>query len=66
MLSTKEGIEMEFHTNKYNQQILKPKNVIEYNKSKIRVDLADQMSSYSSCLRKSIKWFHKLMFELIC
>jgi len=38
---------------------------IDYNRIKQGVDLADQMSSYHSPLRKSIRWFHKLAVELL-
>ncbi|XP_072400848.1 uncharacterized protein [Diabrotica undecimpunctata] len=44
---------------------LKPKSVIDYNKAKKGVDISDQMSSYYTCLRKSIKWYKKAMFEVI-
>ena len=44
---------------------LKPKTVIEYNKGKADIDLSDQMGAYASVLRKGIKWYRKLAFELL-
>ncbi|GBP12693.1 PiggyBac transposable element-derived protein 4 [Eumeta japonica] len=38
---------------------------ISYNKAKGAVDLSDQMTSYSSPLRKTVKWYKKLGMELI-
>ncbi|KAL6418730.1 hypothetical protein ACFW04_011833 [Cataglyphis niger] len=42
----------------------KPKIVAEYNKAKTSIDLSHQMSAYSSPLRKTLKWYKKLAFEL--
>ena len=44
---------------------LKPKAVIEYNKGKAGIDLSDQIGAYASVLRKGIKWYRKLAFELL-
>ena len=44
---------------------LKPKAVIEYNKDKAGINLSDEMSAYASVLRKGIKWYRKLAFELL-
>lgn len=43
----------------------KPKAVIEYNEGKSSIDLSDQMSSYGSALRKSLRWYKKLGIEFI-
>ncbi|XP_049878455.1 piggyBac transposable element-derived protein 2-like [Pectinophora gossypiella] len=43
----------------------KPKMIIAYNRAKGAVDMSDQMSAYSSPLRKTIKWYKKLGIELI-
>jgi len=67
MLSTKHGIEM-IDTGKKNRNgvpILKPKIIIEYNSGKARIDLSDQLSSYSSPIRKSIRWYHKVATEIL-
>jgi len=42
----------------------KPKIVAEYNKAKTCIDLLDQMSAYSSPLRRTLKWYKKLVFKL--
>lgn len=43
----------------------KPAAVIDYNKSKSFIDLSDQIKAYSSCLRKSIKWYRKMAIEIL-
>lgn len=45
--------------------VRKPKMVLEYNKCKASVDMSDQMTAYSTPLRKSVKWYKKLAIELI-
>lgn len=55
-------------TNKVNRQgeeICKPQCVIDYNKAKKGVDYSDQMSSYHTVIRKSLKWYRKVLFELL-
>lgn len=44
--------------------IQKPEAIVEYNFGKISVDLSDQMSSCSSALRKSIRWYKNLTIEI--
>lgn len=39
--------------------------VIDYNSAKQGIDLSDQMSSYFSTLRKTIRWYHKIAFEFL-
>ncbi|XP_047366077.1 uncharacterized protein LOC124955543 [Vespa velutina] len=39
--------------------------VVDYNLGKSSVDLSDQMTAYSSPLRKTIKWYRKLAIELL-
>lgn len=39
--------------------------VIHYNKVKSGIDIADQLSSYHSAIRKSIRWYHKVADDLI-
>nr|CAH7725064.1 unnamed protein product [Callosobruchus chinensis] len=45
--------------------VLKPKCITDYNKDKKGVDISDQMSSYYTALRKGLKWYRKIGFELI-
>lgn len=39
--------------------------ILDYNKSKGSVDMSDQMSSYLSPLRKTVKWYRKLGIEIL-
>lgn len=64
MLSTKHSDRMSTITKK-GKQVTKPKMFFDYNKSKGSVDMSDQMSSYSSPLRKTIKWYRKLGIEIL-
>ena len=50
--------------NRLNEDIKKPMAVIEYNNAKRGVDISDQMSSYYTCVRKTIKWYKKVFFEI--
>jgi len=43
----------------------KPDVVLDYNRGKSFIDLSDQMASYGSLLRKSLKWYRKVVFELL-
>nr|XP_033342845.1 piggyBac transposable element-derived protein 4-like [Megalopta genalis] len=45
---------------------VKPDTVFFYNDAKKGVDLSDQMSSYYNSLRRTIKWYRKLVIQLIC
>ncbi len=44
---------------------MKPKVVVDYNKGRQGTDLSDQLSAYYTCLRRSLKWYRKVAFELI-
>ncbi|XP_046404681.1 piggyBac transposable element-derived protein 4-like [Ischnura elegans] len=48
------------------ESVRKPDTVISYNAAKKGVDISDQMSSYYTSLRKTIKWYRKIIIELIC
>ncbi|VEN43200.1 unnamed protein product [Callosobruchus maculatus] len=52
-------------TNRKGDEVFKPQCVLDYNQAKKGVDLSDQMSSYHSVLRKGIKWYRKVAFEVI-
>ena len=52
-------------TNFENEPIMKPQIVIDYNRGRQGTDLSDQLSAYYTCLRRSIKWYRKVAFELI-
>ena len=67
MLSTRHG-DACIDTGKKNRKdevIPKPEAVVYYNKSKQGIDVSDQMASYHSAVRKSIRWFHKLAVEFL-
>jgi hypothetical protein len=48
-----------------NESIMKPQVVVDYNQGRQGTDLSDQLSAYYTCLRRSIKWYRKVAFELI-
>ena len=52
-------------TNFRNEPIMKPKVVVDYNKGRQGTDLSDQLLAYYTCLRRSLKWYRKVAFELI-
>ena len=47
------------------ERIIKPQVVLDYNRGRQGTDLSDQLSAYYTCLRRSIKWYQKVAFELI-
>ncbi|KAJ8927544.1 hypothetical protein NQ314_019980 [Rhamnusium bicolor] len=65
MLSTKHGAQMVQVSCKNGTFKEKPEVVVDYNRGKASVDLSDQMSAYSNPLRRSLKWYRKVGFELI-
>ena len=52
-------------TNFQNERIMKPQVVLDYNEGRQGTDLSDQLPAYCTCLRKSIKWYRKVAFELV-
>ena len=52
-------------SNRNGEEILKPDCVLTYNNAKKEVDVSDQMSSYHISLRRSLKWYRKVVFEII-
>ncbi|XP_008188519.1 piggyBac transposable element-derived protein 4-like [Acyrthosiphon pisum] len=67
MLSTKHNIDMidTGKKNKKKESIVKPKIIVDYNSGKAGIDLSDQLSSYSTAVRKSIRWYHKVATEIL-
>lgn len=43
--------------------VQKPKIMTAYNAAKTSIDLSDQMSTYSSPLRRTLKWYKKLFLN---
>lgn len=65
MLSTKHDNTMKSFIRRITTE--KPHVVADYNNGKSNIDLTDLMwSYYNTCLRRSIKWYRKLIFDLIC
>lgn len=46
------------------EEIIKPEAVVYYNSSKQGIDVSDQLVSYPSAARKSVRWYHKVAVEL--
>nr|CAI5827978.1 unnamed protein product [Callosobruchus analis] len=51
--------------NRYGQPKVKPIEISRYNDHMSGVDRADQMISYYSCPRKTIRWHKKVIFHLL-
>lgn len=51
--------------NRYGVEKIKPQDVAEYNQYMSGVDRLDQMISYYSTPRKTIRWYKKVLFHLI-
>lgn len=67
ILSTCHDDQMKVYGKKRNgEDKVKPLAIIDYNKGKQGVDISDQLSSYYTCLRKSLVWYKKLAIEIIC
>lgn len=49
-----------------NTVVVKPDSVLYYNNAKKGVDISDQMASYYTSLRKTLKWYRKLIIEIVC
>ncbi|CAG4955706.1 unnamed protein product [Parnassius apollo] len=64
MLSTKH-MDKFTRLNVRGKAVQKPAMVIDYNKCKASVDMSDQMTAYSTPLRKTVKWYRKLAIELL-
>lgn len=45
--------------------VQKPKVVIDYNNGKSYIDRSDQMGSYANPLRRSLKWYRKVAFDIL-
>ena len=51
--------------NRQNEKVMKPEIIMNYNKRKQGIDIFDQMASYFTPLRKTIRWYHKIGFEFL-
>eukprot|EP00102_Acyrthosiphon_pisum_P012066 XP_008181066.1 PREDICTED: uncharacterized protein LOC103308793 [Acyrthosiphon pisum] len=52
-------------TNKFGSDVIKPKLILDYNKGKSLVDVCDLRNSYHNPLRRTLKWYKKIAFELL-
>ncbi|XP_044764485.1 piggyBac transposable element-derived protein 4-like [Coccinella septempunctata] len=64
LLSTKH-IDSLVEVNIHGEKKYKPKAVIDYNKGKSSIDISDQMASYNSAIRRTMKWYRKVAVEAI-
>ena len=51
--------------NRLNEDIEKPMAVIENNNAKKGVDISDQMLSYCTCVRKTMRWYKKFSLKYV-
>ena len=67
MLSTKHDLKMvdTGRKNRCNEKVMKPEIIMCYNKGKQGIDISDQMASYFTPLRKTVRWYHKIGFEFL-
>ena len=67
MLSTQHDLSMigTGKKNRQNEEMKKPEIIMSYNKAKQGIDVSDQMASYFTPLRKTIRWYHKIGFEFL-
>lgn len=64
MLSTCHTAEM-VDVEKRTGTVSKPCMVVEYNKCKSFIDISDQMTAYAPALRRTLKWYKRLAFEIL-
>ncbi|XP_062524652.1 piggyBac transposable element-derived protein 4-like isoform X1 [Bombyx mori] len=65
MLTTREHPRIIETTNRFGKIVKKPIEVATYNKYMSGVDRSDQMISYYSSPRKTIRWYKKVLFHLL-
>lgn len=65
MLSTKHEDNVQRIQNRMGNEISKPEIVLDYNKGKGLVDVSDLRASYHTPLRRSLKWYRKVAFEIL-
>lgn len=65
VISTKHKASMVSFINNYGKEIQKPNIILDYNKGKSLVDVCDLRNSYHNPLRRTLKWYKKIAFELL-
>lgn len=51
--------------NRYGKKTTKPQEVMEYNNHMSGIDRSDQMISYYSCPKKTVRWYKKVIFHFL-
>lgn len=64
-LTTKSVPQMIETTNKRGDKRMKPSTILEYNDGKSFIDVSDQLASYCTTVRRGVKWYRKVLFELV-
>lgn len=62
MISRKHSDAQSTIINKRGKEVIKPQIIIDYNKGKGLVDVTDLRNSYHNSLRKTLKWYKKIVF----
>ncbi|XP_050528048.1 piggyBac transposable element-derived protein 4-like [Daktulosphaira vitifoliae] len=65
MISTQHSDSQATILNKRGKEVKKPQVIIDYNKGKGLVDVTDLRNSYHNPLRRTLKWYKKIIFELL-
>lgn len=65
MISTEHSDSQATILNKRGKEVKKPQVIIDYNKGKGLVDVTDLRNSYHNPLRRSLKWYKKIILELL-
>lgn len=65
LISTLHKLDVEEAVNKRGKKKMKPTVVIDYNKNMSGVDRSDQMLSYYTTPRKTVRWYLKVFFHFV-
>nr|XP_034839650.1 piggyBac transposable element-derived protein 4-like [Maniola hyperantus] len=64
MITTQHHPRLIITRNRFGKLLKKPKEVAEYNKYMSGIDISDQMLSYYSTPKKTIRWYKKVFFHI--
>lgn len=64
MITTQHHPRLIVARNRFGKYLKKPKEVTEYNKFMSGIDISDQMLSYYSTPKKTIRWYKKVFFHI--
>ena len=51
--------------NRRNEEVMRPEIIVSCNERKQGIDISDQMASYFTPLRKTIRWYHKIGLKFL-